>query len=66
VIGLTPKSFVWLPNPAAKPDVSTIVAVLMGIVLSYLGVLLPPLIVPGLKRGQLIPPLSDTAQEPVR
>jgi len=66
VIGLTPESFAWLPNPAAKPDVSTIVAVLMGIVLSYLGVLLPRLIVPGLKRGQLIPPLGDTAQEPVR
>ena len=32
----------------------------------YLGVLLPRLIVPGLKQGQLIPPLGDTDPEPVR
>jgi hypothetical protein len=51
-----PKSFAWLPNPTAKPSVSTTVAVLIVVVLSYLGVLLPRLIVPGLKQGQLIPP----------
>ena len=66
VIALTPESFVLFPNPAAKPAVSTIVAVLMGIVLSYLGVLLPRLIVPGLKQGQLIPSFADTDPEPVR
>jgi zinc transporter ZupT len=66
LIALMPQSFVWLPNPTAKPDISTITAVLLGIVLCYLGVLLPRLIVPGLKQGQLIPPFADTDPEPVR
>jgi hypothetical protein len=66
LIALIPESFGRLPDPAAKPDVSTTVAALILIVLNFLGVLLPRLIVPGLKQGQLIPPLADTAQEPVR
>ena len=62
----TPEAFGWVPNPTAKPDISTTVAALIAIVLSYLGVLLPRLIVPGLKQGQLIPTLGDADQEPVR
>jgi hypothetical protein len=56
VIAWLPKSFVWLPNPTAEPVFSTVVAALTMILLSYFGVLLPRLIVPGLKQGQLIPP----------
>jgi hypothetical protein len=56
VIGWMPKSFVWLPSPKAEPVFSTAAAALIMIVLSYFGVLLPRLIVPGLKQGQLIPP----------
>lgn len=66
LIAVMPQSFVSLPNPNAKPDISATVAVVMVIVFSYLGVLLPRLIVPGLKQGQLIPPLDDTDPEPVR
>jgi hypothetical protein len=32
----------------------------------YLGVLIPRLVVLGLKQGQLIPPLGETDPEPVR
>ena len=61
-----PEGLVRLPDLKAKPNISTTVAALIIIALSYLGVLLPRLIVPGLKQGQLIPPLVDTDQEPVR
>jgi hypothetical protein len=63
---LVPEPSVWLPNPTAKPNISTIVAALIIIVLSYLGVLLPRLIVPGLKQGQLIPTLGETDQAHMR
>jgi hypothetical protein len=65
-IASMPESFFGLPNPTARADISTGVAVLIMIVLCYLGVLLPRLIVPGLKQGQLLLPLGDPAQEPVR
>jgi len=63
---LMPEAFASLPDPKAKPEISTTVALLIGIVLSYLGVLLPRLIVPGLKQGQLIPPVGETDPESVR
>ena len=62
----TPKAFGWLPSPTTKPDISTMVTALISIGLCWLGVLLPRLIVPGLKQGQLIPPLGDTDPEPVK
>lgn len=52
------------PNP--ELGISITISELMTMVFVYLGVLLPRLIVPGLKQGQLVPPLGDTAQEPVR
>jgi len=55
-----------LRDLSAHSGISIAVAVLMLIVLSFLGVLIPRLIVPGLKQGQLIPPLAETDQEPVR
>lgn len=55
LIAAMPESFISLPNPTAEPVFSTTVAVLIIIMLCYLGVLLPRLIVPGLKQGQLIP-----------
>lgn len=66
VIASMPESFFGLPNPTARADISTAVVVLIMIVLCYLGVLLPRLIVPGLKQGQLVPPLGDTDPEFVR
>ncbi|MGZ3333247.1 MAG: hypothetical protein ACXU9O_12445 [Gemmatimonadaceae bacterium] len=52
--------------PSAESAISITISELMTMILVYLGVLLPRLVVPGLKQGQLIPPLGDTAQEPVR
>jgi hypothetical protein len=64
--GWVPLPSVWLRNPTAQLGFATTVAALIVIVLNYLGVLFPRLIVPGLKQGQLIPPLDDTDPEPVR
>jgi hypothetical protein len=55
-----------LRDLTARSGISIAVAALILIVLGFLGVLLPRLIIPGLKQGQLIPPLAETAQEPVR
>jgi ABC-type Fe3+ transport system permease subunit len=66
LIALMPRSFAWFPNPTARADISTTVAVLMITVFSYLGVLLPRLIVPGMRQGQLVPPIGDPDPEPVR
>jgi len=51
--------------PNAESAISITISELMTMVFVYLGVLIPRLVVPGLKQGQLIPPLGDTAQEPV-
>jgi hypothetical protein len=61
-----PEPSALLRNPTAHSGISITVAALIFFVLNYLGVLLPRLIVPGLKQGQLIPTLADTDQEPVR
>ena len=47
--------------PSAESAISITISELMTMVFVYLGVLLPRLILPGLKQGQLIPPLGDTA-----
>jgi hypothetical protein len=52
--------------PNAESAISITISELMTMVFVYLGVLLPRLVVPGLKQGQLIPPLGDTDPEPVR
>lgn len=52
--------------PSAESGISVTISVLVTMVFVYLGVLLPRLIVPGLKQGQLISPLDDTDPEPVR
>ena len=61
-----PEPATLLRDLTAHSGISIAVAALILILLSFLGVLLPRLIVPGLKQGQLIPPLGDTAQEPAR
>jgi hypothetical protein len=50
-----------LRDLTARSGISIAVAALILIVLGFLGVLLPRLIIPGLKQGQLIPPLAETA-----
>ena len=52
--------------PNAESATSITISELMTMVFVYLGVLLPRLVVPGLKQGQLIPPLGDTDPEAVR
>jgi hypothetical protein len=58
----------WVYNqaPNAESAITITISELMTMVFVYLGVLLPRLIVPGLKQGQLIPPLDDTDPEPAR
>jgi hypothetical protein len=46
--------------PTAESATSITISELMTMVFVYLGVLLPRLVVPGLKQGQLIPTLDDT------
>ena len=60
-----PEPLNLLRDLTAHSRLSIAVAALILIVLSFLGVLLPRLIVPGLKQDQLISPLGDT-QEPAR
>ena len=56
---------VYKRAPNAESAISITISELMTMVFVYLGVLIPRLVVPGLKQGQLIPPLGETAQEPV-